>query len=197
MTGCKIPWQLLYQYPGAWHGGWCWKKVIPLLKKSAVIEGVAEKVPQRLRRLINLDGNFISDGHSFNDAINPKFTVELRRIVAEEGEGWFIPFSERTRILMGEKDAIFGVTDLEDLRWLKKHLTPHPFATFEQKLFLTRTDSAAIPRTFMWCSIFDGKKLEKRPVLPPKWDLIEIETGHDAMISAPGELSEILEKLAK
>jgi hypothetical protein len=53
------------------------------------------------------------------------------------------------------------------------------------------------PRTFIWCSVRDGKKLEESPSLPPKWDLIDIETGHDAMITAPEELSEILEKLAK
>jgi len=243
--------------PGAWHGGWCWKKLVPMLRASghevysptltglgershllsheidlhthikdilnllefedltkvilvghsyasAVIEGVAEVVPHRLSRLINLDGAIPSDGQSFLDALDamnvqdPKFVEEFRRIVAEEGEGWLIPFSDRMRMLVTpERDGIFGVTDKKDLRWMKELLTPHPMATLEQKEHLVRSEGASIPRTYIWCSIFDGKKIPERPSLPSNWDFCEIETGHDAMISAPHELSEILERLAR
>jgi pimeloyl-ACP methyl ester carboxylesterase len=239
--------------PGAWHGGWCWKKLVPLLRvsghevytptltglgershllshkidlhthimdivnllefedltnvilvghsyASAVIEGVAEIVPHRLSRLVNLDGDILSNGQSFLDAMNlqvPKFVEELRQLVMDEGEGWLIPFSERMRMLASpEKGGMFGVTDKEDLKWMRERLTSHPMATFEQKERLVRLEAVAIPRTFIWCSVFDGKKIAERPSLPSNWDFREIETGHDAMISAPHELSEILERLA-
>jgi pimeloyl-ACP methyl ester carboxylesterase len=52
---------------------------------SAVIEGVAEKVPQHLRRLINLDGIFISNGRSSDS--QPE--SEKSRLLTSRGEEGF------------------------------------------------------------------------------------------------------------
>jgi len=239
--------------PGALHGGWCWKKVVPLLRAaghvvhtptltglgerahllnrgidlqthiqdivnllefedlkevilvghsyaSMVIEGVAEKVPQRISHIVNLDGPIPSDGRSLIEKSNEHHTTfggSLRQIVQDEGEGWLIPPSERFRMLVyPEKNALFGVTDDEDQRWMRPRLTPHPMATFEQRLHLEKPEAVKLPRTYIWCNILDGKKITERPILPSKWDLIEIETGHDAMISAPLELSKIFMNLS-
>ncbi len=238
--------------PGAWHGGWCWKKLAPLLRDAGhevytptltglgecshllsreinldthikdivsllefedlnevtlvghsygalVIAGTAELAFQRLSHLVNLDGPTPKDGESLFDSINDeKFTEDTRRIITEEGEGWRIPFSERMRILVtSEQDGIFGITDNDEQKWLRERLTPHPAATFEQKLRFARSEALAIPKTHIWCSVYEGVRSTTPPSSPSAagWSLIEIQTGHDAMISAPRELAAILSTL--
>lgn len=239
--------------PGAWHGGWCWKKLAPLLREAGhevytptltglgdrshllsretnldphikdivslldfeelnnvilvghsygavVIAGTAELAFPRLSHLVNLDGPIPQNGKSLFESINDeKFTQETRRIIAEEGEGWRIPFSERTRMLnTPEQDGIFGVTDPNEKEWLRERLTAQPAATFEQKLRFSRAEAIAIPKTFIWCSFYEGKRDGTPPssVSTAGWSLREIDTDHDAMISAPGELAGILLTLA-
>jgi len=165
-----------------------------------VIEGVAEKVPQRLKYLVNIDGEVPSNGRSFLEIVDdhhPQFSVVLHQIVRDEGEGWLIPPSERFRMFVfPEKNALFGVTNDQDIKWMRPRLTPHPISTFEQTLYLTHPEAAELPRTYIWCSILDSKKIAERPFLPPNWSLVELETGHDAMITEPHKLSKILLELA-
>lgn len=241
--------------PGAFHGGWCWKKVVPLLQASGhdvytptltglgershllsrevnlethikdvvnllefedltdiilvghsygagVSQGVVETVPARVGHLVSLDGNILLDGQSLLDSIetdDPKWVAALREIVRNEGHGWKIPFSDSVRPLMENtwREETFGVTNKDDLIWLRKKLTPHPVSTFEDKLHLHNVDAALIPKTLVWCSIFEGRKRSERPRVTNDWKVVEIETGHDAMITAPNELSRILLTLAE
>jgi pimeloyl-ACP methyl ester carboxylesterase len=235
--------------PGAWHGGWCWKKLTPLLRNAGhevytptltglgershllsreinldthikdilsllefqdlnevilvghsyaaqVIAGVAELASQRLSHLVNLDGPTPMDGKSLFDTISDEqYTEETHRIIAEEGEGWKIPFSERTRNLnTPESNGIFGVTDAEEQKWMRERLTAQPAATFEQKVRFARPEALGLPKTCIWCSVYEGKREETPPstLHTAGWSLREIQTGHDAMISAPIELARIL-----
>ncbi len=165
-----------------------------------VIAGVAELAFQRLSHLVNLDGPIPKDGESTFDSIavfdssGEKFVEDCRRIVEEEGDGWLIPFSERTRLLVTEQDEIFGVTDEVEQKWLSDRLTPHPAATFEQKVRFARAEARAIPKTYIWCSVYGGKRSNTPPSSPSSGGSVvrEIQTGHDAMVSAPRELAEIL-----
>jgi hypothetical protein len=63
----------------------------------------------------------------------------------------------------------------------------------------------ALPKTFIWCSGSDPSQRtdvkEDWPCLPASfpsgWGFSEIQTGHDAMVTAPGELARILTQLAE
>jgi hypothetical protein len=98
--------------------------------------------------------------------------------------------------ILPEKDAVFGVKSREDLKWMKARLTPHPMATFEQTLSLSRQEALALPRSFIWCSMFDGKEMTERPSIPADWKMVEMKTGHDAMITEPEQLMRVLVNLA-
>lgn len=230
---------------GAFHGGWCWTKLSPLLRAAGyevhaptltglgershllnrtidldthikdivnllvfedltdaiivghsyggmVIAGVAQKVPDRLGHLVYLDAITPEDGHSALDCIKPETAALFRRLAFEKGDGWLLPCPS---------GWTFGVTEGNEVNWLMQNLTPHPLATFEQKLSFRNPLAMALPKTFIWCNGSARKNVrEDWPMLPPSfpsgWGCYEIKTGHDAMITAPDELARTLTAVA-
>ena len=71
-------------------------------------------------------------------------------------------------------------------------------ATLEQKVNFSNPEALALPKTFIWCSMREGKRQKSpRDEFSSDWGFCEIETGHAAMITAPKELAKILLKLAQ
>jgi pimeloyl-ACP methyl ester carboxylesterase len=58
---------------------------------GTVITGVAERVPDRIRRLVYLDASVPSDGESNDDVIGPTMAAQLRASAMSEGDGWKVP----------------------------------------------------------------------------------------------------------
>lgn len=146
---------------------------------------VAERAPERLAHVIDLDGPLPVDGKAFKDLL-PDYWEDFRRRGREAGdEGWAPPVLEWT----------FGVTGA-DLQWLQAKLTPHPLRTWETPLHFTNPAARAIPRTFIACT--EGPlsaeelalEIEKHAALG--WGYRAIPTGHDAMITAPDALTKTL-----
>jgi len=164
-----------------------------------VISGVADKVPSRLKHLVYLDAFTPNDGESISD-LHPSFVAKLRRIASEKGDGWLVPFSEE--VINTKGGPLYGIEDAADLMWLRGKLTPHPLACFEQKIYLKNKEGLALPKTYIWCSVRQGVRTEKwgffkeaRRAQELGWGLYEIESDHDAMITKPKELSDILLKI--
>ncbi len=225
---------------GAWHGGWCWKKLAPLLRAAGhtvytptltglgerahllspqiglnthiaditavlefenlrniflvghsyagmVITGVAEVAAQRLSHLIFLDAFVPLDGQSLLDT-RPDRGAPVRKFAGEAGDGWKVPIV----------NATFGVTDAADVAWMSARMTPQPLRTFEEPVRLTNPAAHALPRSYILCrqnepTLFDS---HAQRVKSERWGYFELLTGHDAMITAPKELADILLKIA-
>jgi pimeloyl-ACP methyl ester carboxylesterase len=128
----------------AWFGGWCWKKLVPLLEEyghrvrtptltglgershlahpgivmrthiddvasvltyddlrevilagtsssGAVISGVADRVPERISKLVYIDAFVPGDGQAVFDLISPQRRPAMEALVASEGFGWLVP----------------------------------------------------------------------------------------------------------
>jgi hypothetical protein len=87
--------------------------------------------------------------------------------------------------------AAFGL-DGADRDWVNRRMTPQPFGPYRDPLLFDPERVVSVPRTFIDCN---------RPALPnidamrrrvrgeSGWRVVEIATGHDAMISAPEELA--------
>jgi len=223
---------------GAWHGGWCWKKVVPLLRAAghavytptltgvgerahlrsqnvgmatliqdivSVIEyedledvvllghsyggmmvvGVSDRIPQRLSHLVFLDALVPENGQSLK-TMSPDYYKELKALHDAEGGDWYAPVP----------DWNFGVTDPEDLKWLRSKLTPaSPLPTLEDPITLTNPQALALPRTYILCNengVKSGFAGFAESASAKGWRVVEVNTGHDAMISAPEELTSIL-----
>jgi hypothetical protein len=91
----------------------------------------------------------------------------------------------------------YGVTDPDQIAWMKPRLTPHPWKCFEQKLVLANEAALRrIPQTHIVCtSTLPGRDV---PALKAAsggrvWD---IDTGHDLMITEPEAVAELLLRVA-
>ena len=222
---------------GAWHGGWCWKRVTPLLRAAGhevyaptltglgerahllsrevdldthttdivnvleyeeltdvilvghsyaglVIPGVAHRLPGRVAHLVYLDAFVPRDGQCLLD-LNPGAAAQQAR-VREEGDGWRLTPSPGAR---------FGVTDEADGAWLASRIGPQPYATFTQPVRLG--DTAPPAATYIFCSQPGGfRRFAEQVRDAPGWRYRELATGHDAMVTQPRELTDLLLEVA-
>ena len=162
-----------------------------------VITGVVDQVPERIAHLVYLDTFVPRDGESMAD-IAP-MTIRLLRIKAQaHGDGWRV--DPLQKMPFGVK-GIYGVTTEPDLSWVRSKVTPQSLKTFEQPLHLKNPAIvSAKPRTHIYCTgggFFFSlmRHIGGRRALPPTeagWRLRQLPTGHDAMITMPRELADLL-----
>jgi hypothetical protein len=94
------------------------------------------------------------------------------------------------------------VTDEADARWLLARLTPHPLKAAEHPVRLADPTAAALPRTFIACAgVPRGpgsavRQAGERARTAAGWRYRELPTGHDAMVTAPRELTDLLLEVA-
>ena len=228
---------------GAWHGGWCWRRVADRLRAAGhrvftptctglgershllseditldtftqdivnVIEfeelsevilvghsfggmpisGTADRIPQRIRHLVYLDALILQAGQS-PFSVLPSDVVAARTEAAQETSGGLsLPVPE---------PSAFAVTHPEDADWLERRLTPHPFNTYTSPLNIKRPVGNDLPRTYIACTDPYYAVLEATRNWVEEqqdWTWVEIATGHDAMVTAPDELTELLVGIA-
>ena len=148
-----------------------------------VISGVAARTSGRIGHLVYLDAFVPETGKSLLDYVGER-AAAMREAAATHGEGWKLPSFPPER---------FGVTSQRDTEWLNKHLVPQPLRTFEQPLPAAGGDK--LKRTYVYCSkpamgTFD--QFAERLREDRKWTFHDVKTGHDAMVTAPGEIAKIL-----
>lgn len=152
-----------------------------------VVSGVAEIRPETLHARAYLDAFVPEDGESAIDLLPETVAEHYRESVAGPGFGWLIP----PRSL-----EVLGVTAPGDLEWISPRLTPHPWATYSEPAKLTgaadRVPSAYIECT-KWMRVFESQADRGRR---RGWDMHEIATGHEAMVTAPDELSSLLHQIS-
>lgn len=215
---------------GAWHGGWCWQLLAPLLEArghqviaptlagmgersselsdditldthidevvdlldrrrvqnavlvghsyaGVVISGVADRVPHRLRRLVFLDAVLVENGQTLGGARATGRAAALPPMPA----------------------SAFGVVDASERAWVESQLTPHPANTFATPLRLTNPLGNGLRCVYVACTrpamASVGRYLQMaRSRLG--WQVEELATGHDAMVTAPSPLADLLVRVA-
>lgn len=86
-----------------------------------------------------------------------------------------------------------------DLEWLRSKLTPQPLKTWETPLHFASPFASSIPRTFIHCTeglSAEDIAAEEQQCTDRGWKYRSIAAGHDAMITAPDELTRCLLELA-
>ena len=222
---------------GAWHGGWCWRRVTPLLRAaghevySPTLTGLGERAHllspeigldthvEDIRAVLEYEdlGDAILVGHSYGgvvitgvaavstrlahlvylDAFTPAHGQALldllpaeRRATFEEQarDGWLVPAQPLER---------FGVTDEADLEWARPRIGDQPLKTFTQPVSDPEGAAQRLPRTYIWAAQFPGfAEFAARTRSDPTWRYREVATGHDAMITAPRPLADLLLEVA-
>jgi len=232
---------------GAWHGGWCWRRVVQALAAaghrahavtltgvgerahlmspaitlethitdvSNAIEAeevddvvlavhsyagmigtaVADRMRGRLRHLVYVDAVVPKPGESWSST-QPVATREARLAAAQASPDYSFPPPD---------PSVYGLAGA-DHEWAKRRQTPHPGHTYAAALEFDVKRVAAVPRTFVSCTrpaLATIDAIRPRMADPLFWDgawqggggarVVELETGHDPMISAPQDLARIL-----
>ena len=154
-----------------------------------VISGVAAKLKTRLRQLVYLDSAIVEDGDAWSTAHTPELQAQRRKL-AEPSGGVSMPVP---------KAEVFGVTRPEDISWVQRRLTPQPFAPYDQKMHWGGPVGNGVPKVYVDCTepAYAGLAPVKERIRGrPEWPFIELKTGHDAMVSAPGETAQLLLRYA-
>jgi pimeloyl-ACP methyl ester carboxylesterase len=222
--------------PGAWLGGWCWKRIRSTLQSAghdvftptltglgershsltcevnldthildvlnlirweelcnivlcghsyggAVISGVADRVPDRIRSLIYLDAFVLHNGENAAQHIPPIRWERLIEGAKSVGDGW------KVRPIPPE---VFKVKSAADAEWMRRQCTMHPIGCFEQQIKLTGKVEQMKNVTFILAS-------EESPFSPflekakaKGWNTLTMNCGHMVMFDQPEELSRIL-----
>jgi len=224
---------------GAWHGGWCWRRVVDLLQAArqrvlaptltglgdrvhlarhdssielfaddiinaidaeelseVILVGhsfggrpislVADRVPHRILHLVYLDAALPENGVSHLDAL-PTDLREARIRAAEAFDGG--------HSLPPPPPEDLGVTDPADVAWLRRRLVPQPFSCFRASIRLAHPLGNGLPVTYIRCTEPAYQPMEasaRRARTMAGWRYLELPTGHDAMVTRPRELTEML-----
>jgi len=155
---------------------------------TMVITGVADRVPERISHLVYLDGVMAGDGQAGLDFFPTAWRVARQAQVEAEGEGWRLPPpADLTH---------WGIVAEEDVTWVRSKLVPQPFKTVTQPLRLANPAGFGGPKTFIACveapAAGSRDAMIERVRAEGGWRYRELATGHDAMITAPHQLTELL-----
>ncbi|WP_332738977.1 alpha/beta hydrolase [Hydrogenophaga sp.] len=229
---------------GAWHGAWCWSRVLPLLRSAGVdshavtLTGVGERAhlmspgidlhthiqdviglikAEELRRVVLV-------GHSYAGMVITGVADRLQRerggllahlvyldaALPYPGDSWSSHHSAETRQARTDASmpsgglsfpppdaALFGLSGA-DRDWVNRRQTPQPFRLYQQPLDFDADRVAALPRTFIDCiqpALATIAPSRARVRSEPGWNVVEMATGHDPMVSEPVALSQILRNI--
>ena len=165
---------------GMWHGGWCWKKVTPLLRASGyevytpTLTGLGERshlqnveidLEMHIQDVVSVFEfedlhQVILVGHSLGG-----FIVNLDGIIPENGKAMKDMIGEiwdiftKSAVETGNglwippvADWTFGVFGT-DVEWIKARLTPHPLKPLTAPVNLRNLSVlCTIPSTFILCA---------------------------------------------
>jgi pimeloyl-ACP methyl ester carboxylesterase len=155
---------------------------------GSVISGVADRLKDRIQKLIYFDAMILIDGQKPFD-ITPKETVEQRIELAKK-------FGNNISIPAPSADA-FGVFDIKKSLLLEEKLTPHPLSAFQSKLILKNEVGNGIPLSYIFCTkpVYKSLESSREIVRKMKWPIFELNAGHDAMLTHPKETLNLLMKI--
>jgi pimeloyl-ACP methyl ester carboxylesterase len=143
---------------------------------GTVITGVADRAPERVRRLVYLDASVPRDGESNDDVIGPTMAAQLRASAMSEGDGWKVP----------PAPYVIGRLSEHPLReWVAARLKPHPLRPLSEPVHLSSPKAAALPRAFIQTTQSDLYRGLIARARQADWHCQEIAGGHYAMITEP------------
>jgi pimeloyl-ACP methyl ester carboxylesterase len=228
---------------GAWHGGWCWRRVIANLRsaghavfaptltgfgervhltradltiedfatdivnvisaeelKEVVLVGhsyggntvsaVADRVPERLKHLVYIDSLVLKDGESGFSVLDPAIVAQRIESAEKTSGGMTIP---------PPSPEAFGVSDPDDADWLRRQLTPLPLSSYREPIHLEHPLGNGVRKTYIACTnpIYQPAVSTHEWIKSqPDWRYLELSTGHDAMVTDPEGLAEMLVRCA-
>jgi len=151
-----------------------------------VISKVAEEIPERIKHLVYLA------------AVVPRNNEALIDLLTKERHETLTKLHGKVKEVFGTLEQLRPMyfTDLEgdEKDFYLKQLTPQPLAVFFEKIHFKQFPKITIPKTYV-LGLKDKslppeltRRFAERLEVAP----IEIDAGHDLMVSRPGEVAKVL-----
>jgi pimeloyl-ACP methyl ester carboxylesterase len=159
-----------------------------------VITGVAEQAASRISQLVYLDAAAPVDGQTATGGF-AQGTGDVLSAMSAQTESLLPPIPL----------SVYGVTDPQTVAWAEPRRTAHPLATLSQPVSVKNPEAARLPRTYIRCSQRQGllAAFGADPLAPfvervraEGWPIIEIDSGHDAMVIIPDVVAGCLHELS-
>jgi pimeloyl-ACP methyl ester carboxylesterase len=140
-----------------------------------VVTGAADRVPERIERIVYVDAFVPQDGESVFDLAGPEVTGFLRGSAVDG----LVPPP--------------GDTPAQYPAWYVERSRPHPLACFEKPIRLEGRGEA-IPRSYVKCLQSDVP-LDRSVARAREagWAMAEIDTHHDPQVADPAEVARLLD----
>ena len=153
------------------------------------ITGVADRMPDRIQRIVYLDAFILQSGQSFFGASPPEVAAARRKTAQEIGGVSVVPPP------LGGLSSL-GLSDGPIADWFRRRVTPQPLATYETPLRLNNpTIGNGRPCNYVAFTnpAFPGPEQSRRWArTQPGWAWAELATGHAAPVIVPDKVAELL-----
>ncbi len=151
-----------------------------------VITGVAAEIPGRIRLLVYLDAYLPDNGQSEADLLPPEMLAS-RKAEAARHAGLVPP----------PPLDIFGLDEPGLESWAMARMTPQPFATYTEPVSAQSSGAPAVPGVYVHCvgnppgtpDLFASSAAK---AMARGWQVISLDAGHLAMLTAPDQVARIL-----
>jgi pimeloyl-ACP methyl ester carboxylesterase len=164
-----------------------------------VVTGAADRIPERLAKVVYLESGPVPDGVAYLDMEDPKAKERDERQVASSGDGWRLAMPSWEELEQVNGASLEGLGDAERA-FLRDHATDHPFGTYTQPLRLRDAAAAPLPKVLVSSSfpleqvreLIAGGHPWFAALAGPEWELQELRTGHWPMASRADDLADLL-----
>ncbi len=166
------------------------------------VTGAADRIPDRLARVIYVDSGPAQDGAAFLDILPPPVREATERHVEEEGEGRRLPMPTWEELETLNRVSLAGL-DEERRNTIRGRAVAQPFGTYAQPTSLTNPARTRLPHALITCSfpldqvramIASGHPWF-RELAGSQWSFVELMTSHWPMFSAPDRLVDALDRV--
>lgn len=155
---------------------------------GVVATGVADRVRSRIAHLCYLDAFIPQAGRSHLDLLPEARRQEIRESAARDGDGWLVPPAPTP-----------PDTAVEDQAWIARHRRSQSLASFETPLRL-RHGELTVPRSYVYCRRCppgDPFRPFAERARAEGWRSFELDASHSPHVTAPHELADVLDAVAR
>ncbi len=147
-----------------------------------VITGVADRIRNRIKKLIYIAAVLPKSGESMFDAVGPEISSCLTE-AARQNNGWEVP--------AGAPQG-YGIYAADIVEWFEQMSTPQSIKSFEQKLHLQNSSHSIVEKVYVKCAedaVLDSMVVRAREMQIPCYEIL---SGHFPMLTAYGALADFL-----
>lgn len=153
-----------------------------------VVSGVADRMPEKVKSLVVLDGFVPEDGKAMREYWPASVMSYLDKEASISGGVSVPPLPAQSLAIATENRALVDA-----------NATPQPYGTFNEVIRLTGARDRIAKKTYIRATKFRSHPFDgfvKRLQSLPDWHVAEIDSGHEPMIDDPRKLAELFVQMA-